>query len=132
LVFTSHRIAYLIGYGEDPAPLWVLHRCDVKKCCNPVHLFAGTCADNVHDAISKGHMALTWEGNRNWVEKHPERLRMGEQLPYTKLKESQIVEMRKLYADGGWTHRALGEKFGMAKGTISHILTRRTWKHIVP
>lgn len=33
------------------------HRCDVTICVNEDHLFAGTNADNMHDASAKGRLA---------------------------------------------------------------------------
>lgn len=38
----------------DPGDLMVLHKCDIRCCVNPGHLFLGTAADNLHDCMKKG------------------------------------------------------------------------------
>ena len=50
----AHRIAWALANGADPAPLYVLHRCDVPACCNPAHLFTGSKRDNSLDMATKG------------------------------------------------------------------------------
>ena len=49
-----HRFAYSVFTGPIPDGDQVLHRCDVKTCCNPAHLFTGTQADNIADMYHKG------------------------------------------------------------------------------
>jgi len=41
-------------HGKIPNELQVLHKCDVRNCINPEHLFLGTNTDNVADKMSKG------------------------------------------------------------------------------
>lgn len=50
----AHRAAYEFTYGAIPDGLFVLHRCDNRRCCNPDHLWLGTNRDNVLDSVSKG------------------------------------------------------------------------------
>ena len=50
---TTHRAAYRAFCG-DPGTLHVLHRCDVRCCLNPHHLFLGTNQDNIADSSAKG------------------------------------------------------------------------------
>ena len=50
----AHRAAYSVYVGPIPDGLLVCHRCDVKPCCNPAHLFVGTSVDNMIDCIRKG------------------------------------------------------------------------------
>jgi hypothetical protein len=50
----AHRIAYEKWVGPIPDGMLVCHKCDVKLCCNPDHLFLGTDEDNIMDCIKKG------------------------------------------------------------------------------
>src|SRR5271166_3083153 len=51
--YLSHRYSYELYKGPVPNGLYVLHRCDVKCCVNPEHLYAGTCGDNVRDMLDR-------------------------------------------------------------------------------
>lgn len=54
LMVSAHRVAWLMTYGPVPADLCVLHRCDVRRCVRPDHLFLGTTGDNNRDTVAKG------------------------------------------------------------------------------
>ena len=50
----AHRFAWQITYGPVPKNMLVCHKCDVRRCVNPEHLFIGTQLDNIHDMLKKG------------------------------------------------------------------------------
>jgi DNA-binding transcriptional regulator LsrR (DeoR family) len=54
----------------------------------------------------------------------------GEKNPNSKLTESQVQEIRKLYKTGAFTMIQLGEKFGMSRRSISAIVNKDRWKHL--
>lgn len=50
----AHGYSWLIHNAEILGTLWVLHRCDVRACVRPDHLFLGTAKDNAVDCAEKG------------------------------------------------------------------------------
>jgi len=54
-VMLAHRRSWKIRHGAlPPNPMCILHKCDVRCCVNPDHLFVGTKADNNADRHRKG------------------------------------------------------------------------------
>ena len=49
-----HRYSFLLHNGQIPKGMCVLHKCDVRLCVNPFHLFLGSEKDNVMDRERKG------------------------------------------------------------------------------
>jgi len=54
----------------------------------------------------------------------------GEKNHRAKLKEVEVVKIRKLYSSNKFTQRKLGRMFGVTKHTIWYIVHRKTWRHI--
>lgn len=112
----THVFAYTISFGLTNG-LFVCHKCDNPPCCNPNHLFLGTCLDNTMDMISKGR-------------KVSER---GEDRYNSTLTEDDIREIRRRYkyhTYGPDSGSALAREFGVGPTMISAIIHRRRWKHV--
>lgn len=75
----GHRTMYVVHHGVTlETEQYVLHRCDVRDCVNPAHLWIGTAKDNNNDCAKKGrhYEAMRTEcpkghpydaGNTRWI-----------------------------------------------------------------
>lgn len=111
--FSAHRVAYTFHHGEDPAALQVCHRCDNPPCTKKAHLFLGTVTDNIRDMLAKGR------GNPP----------QGERMPHAVLTESDVRQMRQLYATGMGV-RPIAHQFSVARMTAKYAIFGTTWAHV--
>jgi len=51
----AHRVAWTVFRGLIPEGMLVLHKCNVRACVNPDHLYIGTQKDNCQDTIRAGN-----------------------------------------------------------------------------
>ena len=123
----AHRVAWALTEGFCPQELFVCHSCDNRLCCNPDHLFLGTHQDNIADMMMKGRSAF---GDRNGSRLYPWKRPRGENAGRAILTNTQVLEIRRLYAAGGVTYKELGHRFGVAVPTVGDIVRRKRWLHI--
>lgn len=114
--FKAHRLAYEAKYGSIPEGMGVLHKCDIRSCINPDHMFLGTNTDNVADMVAKGR-------NRNHGGMK------GEDHPGSILTDKQIRYAREMVADGR-SHEWISGQLGVARTTISRIHRQEGWDHV--
>lgn len=110
----AHRISYLIAYGNLPSELDVLHHCDNTLCVRPDHLWLGTHTDNMRDMFSKGRR-INPQGEKNGL---------------AKLTETDVIEIRKRYAIGGISLKALALEFEVNTALVHRIVHRQIWKSV--
>lgn len=106
-----HRVVWELLHG-DPGALCVLHDCDNRLCCEPTHLFLGTRTDNDEDCVAKGRRPY------------------GEQDGNRRLSETQVVEIKRLLAEGKQMQKQIAAAYGVSRAAISDIAQRKTWKHV--
>lgn len=63
-LWLAHRASWAAFRGPIPDDASVLHRCDMRPCINPDHLFLGNHKTNSDDMFAKGR-ASKRDGNHN-------------------------------------------------------------------
>ena len=123
---SAHRLSYILAHGPIPAGLHVCHRCDNPPCVNPAHLYLGTNAQNMRDAVRNGLMA---SGERHGLAKYPERRPRGAGHGMAKLTEADVLAIRQRH-QGGETQMALATAYRVSFQTIHLIVRRKRWAHL--
>lgn len=104
-----HREACAKKHGPPPSPEHhAAHRCGARACVEGTHLYWATPLQNNHDRRIHGTAPV------------------GERSGTAKLTAAKV---RKIRASRD-TQEVLAERYGVAQGTISAAIVRKTWAHI--
>ncbi len=114
----AHRASWELANGPIPDGLLVPHKCDVRLCVNPDHLFLGTQSENLFDMSAKG---------RHFLQRNPERAMYGELAPAAKLTWAIAREIRRRRSEGVST-RQLAKEAGVSKVAVLYVLRNETWR----
>lgn len=106
------HVAWFLETGEWPKQ-WVLHKYDNPPCVRFEHLREGDARDNNRDKSAKGRS--------NPYD------RRGARNPKARLTESDVREIRALYARGNLSQREIGERFGIKQAQVSEIVRGVSW-----
>lgn len=116
----AHRLAWQMVNGPIPKGIWILHRCDNRKCVRIDHLFAGTPQDNVDDMMGK---------KRHWIFMNHGPITRGSKNGCAKLTESDIPKIREMASIGILKIR-IAEKFNVSSDAIERVLKGKSWAHV--
>jgi hypothetical protein len=106
----AHRASWIFRYGSIPENLCVLHKCDVRSCVNPDHLFLGTQADNMKDMDNKRR-------------RRPAR---GVRAASAKLTEDIVREIKLDHRPA----KDLARAYGVQPEAIHKIRRGERWRHV--
>lgn len=104
-----HRFSWEYHFGPIEDNKHVLHKCDVRTCVNPDHLFLGTNDDNVRDRNQKNRQATAGKHGA------------------AKLTMEKAEKIRELYTSEKYSTRSLGIMFGVAHTQIAKIIRGTRW-----
>jgi hypothetical protein len=113
VVLATHVALTLDG---RPRPEWkpkALHTCHYPPCCNPLHLYWGTQADNMRDALEAGRFPN----------------RAGAANSQSKLTEEKVYDIRGMY-DANLSPNYIAKHHKVTRNTVWRIGTRKAWGHL--
>ena len=116
----ARRVAYALTFGPITGGLLCCHRCDVRRCCNPDHLFLGSHADNSRNMAAKergrGGRAVKGEGH-----------------VHAKLNDENVRLIRRRYEsrrENGDSMTKIAADFNVSRRTVRFVVRREHWSHV--
>ena len=101
----AHRYSYKIYKGEIPEGMFVCHRCNMKTCVNPEHLYLATPLQNTRDAQRDGLLGKA-------------------------LNKEKVLEIRRLKNYEGWTDQKIANHFDVTRHMVRCVITHKNWTHV--
>lgn len=112
----AHRFSWQLFNGKIPEALCVLHKCDIRNCVRPEHLFLGTQKDNTQDCWNKKR--------HHWILNNPSK--KGQLHVLAKLSNPDVIEI----LQSKDRNYLLAKRFGVTPAHIGNIKHGRTWSHM--
>lgn len=109
----AHRYSYELFNGVIPDGLYVCHKCDIKLCVNPDHLFLGTSQENRQDMMKKGRGDFL----------------KGEKSQHAKLTEEKVKDIKELLGKE-FSIKELAHIYKVSPSLIQKIKQGVIWKHL--
>lgn len=110
LKIAAHRAALILSGVDLPKGVDACHRCDVRACVEPAHLYAGSRRQNMADCTARGRHNKP-SGEQHWC---------------AKLNAEQVLQLRRRRAQGE-PLRVLACAFNINNATASRI-ARGIWR----
>lgn len=108
----AHRMSWAAFRGPILGGQNVLHKCDVRCCVNPEHLFLGSHSDNMKDMYAKGRHRI-----------------IAARTKATKGSRLTDDEVRQIRSTPKHT-RGVAKKFGISRDYARQIRNLKHYKHI--
>lgn len=122
-----HRLRWELDHGPIPFDVNICHRCDVRCCIEPLHLFAGLQADNVADMMAKGRHVPP---PTLYPDRPKKRIGVGtprgENSAASKLTDEKVRLIRSSLAK----HAELAVILGVDRKTVRMVRAGETWSHV--
>lgn len=106
---SCHRLSWKLFCSPITSEQHVLHRCDVRNCVNPGHLFLGDQHSNVLDMHKKGRAAP----------------KKGSLHGRAKITEEQAVAIR----SDPRSQSQIAKAYSVGQSTVSRIKRLENWSH---
>ncbi|HLM56382.1 MAG TPA: HNH endonuclease [Pyrinomonadaceae bacterium] len=113
--YKAHRVSFFLEHGRISNDRLILHRCDVRACVNPSHLFQGTPKDNSQDAVRKGRNTRLY----------------GERNGKAKLSRESVLAIRRMCRRPNVYQKDVARHFGVSEATVSYVVNGGRWKKVV-
>jgi hypothetical protein len=108
----AHRASYAVFTGPIGGQ-WVLHKCDVKECVNPDHLYLGDHAANMADRTRRGRCSR--QGGAK-----------GQANLASKLTDADVMALR---TSAESSYRAAA-RLNVTPSMIRRIRRGQAWRHV--
>jgi HNH endonuclease len=125
----ASRVAWRLSGKTIPRGMYVLHRCDNRRCVRDepggvTHLYLGTHLDNMRDLNERGHRDGTHIARLNVEQPH-----VGSENGRAVMTE-EIVRAVRRRAARGECRKDLAREYGVSDVAVGLAVRRVTWRHV--